>query len=341
LDGNFNRILENSPADDHVWTFHFPIPNDDFADARTLTGYSGVIQGSTRYATAEVEEPPRGSGGRGTVGGSVWYRWMTPEPTDHIPPELSTETGIDPPGPVHPVSRGWYTFDLTSGTDFDSLLAIYDGAQLDKLIAIAGNDNYGSKQSSRVSFETFAGATYSVVVASKGDVDPNQAGNFELAWYPTPSPGFTGSQFFPASAVPGAKVTLTGTNFTGATSVLFAGVSAAFANAETNNVDLKITAIVPPDASSGRIRIVSPHGNVTSTSSFQVLPPPLSVNFSPAVGLQISWPATSPSLVLEVSEDLRSALWTPVQQVAVMANGISTLTLPAPSGNRFYRLRSR
>jgi hypothetical protein len=112
-----------------------------------------------------------------------------------------------------------------------------------------------------------------VVVASKSDVDPNQAGNFELAWYPTPSPGFTDSQFSPASAVPGAKLTLTGTNFSGATSVLFNGVSASFANAPTNNIDLKITAIVPPDAISGPITIVTPHGNVTSTATFQVLPP--------------------------------------------------------------------
>src|SRR6185436_15743932 len=29
LDGNFNRSREGSPADDFVWTFRFPIANDD------------------------------------------------------------------------------------------------------------------------------------------------------------------------------------------------------------------------------------------------------------------------------------------------------------------------
>jgi hypothetical protein len=38
LDGNFNRAREGSPTDDFVWTFRFPIANDDFASAQLLTG---------------------------------------------------------------------------------------------------------------------------------------------------------------------------------------------------------------------------------------------------------------------------------------------------------------
>jgi hypothetical protein len=54
------------------------------------------------------------------------------------------------------------------------------------------------------------------------------------------------------------------TNFTGATSVLFNGASASFTNAATTNLDLRVTAVVPPDATSGPITIMTPHVSVTS-----------------------------------------------------------------------------
>src|SRR5262249_48250222 len=40
LDGNFNGIEEGSPADDFVWTFRFPVSNDNFANAQVLTNAS-------------------------------------------------------------------------------------------------------------------------------------------------------------------------------------------------------------------------------------------------------------------------------------------------------------
>jgi hypothetical protein len=91
----------------------------------------------------------------------------------------------------------------------------------------------------------------------------------------------------------------TATNFTGATAVLFNGASASFTNASSTNVDLRITAIVPSDATSGPITIVTPHGDVTSTASFQVLPPPLSVRVSGAIEDQNTWSAISREFVLE------------------------------------------
>jgi hypothetical protein len=114
---------------------------------------------------------------------------------------------------------------------------------------------------------------YSLAVAGKDFSDPKKAGSFESSWYPTPPPGFTGAQFSPSSGAPGARVTLTGTNFAGATSVLFNGTSGSFTTADDNNLDLRITAFVPLDATSGPITIITPHGNVTSSASFTVLPP--------------------------------------------------------------------
>jgi thermitase len=318
LDGNFNRAGEGSPTDDFLWTFRFPIPNDDFANAQPLTGQSGSITNSNRYSWSEADEPNHVLGEYGLVANSVWYRWTAPEP------------------------GGWVTFDLTSGTAFDSLLAVYTGDRLDRLTSIAGNDNYGTKSGSRVSFAAMAGTNYSIAVAGKDLLDvlnPAKAGNFTLTWYPTPPPGFTGVQFTPQSAVPGTKVTLFGTNFTGATSVLFNGASATFTNALTNNLDLRITAVVPPDASSGAITVNTSRGDVTSSATFQVLPPKLSIVFNAATGLEITWPATSSTIALQTTDDLASGTWVPVTESPVVEAGQSRLHIAAPTGNRFYRLK--
>jgi hypothetical protein len=133
------------------------------------------------------------------VGASLWYRWTPPE-------------------------SGWFTFDLTSATAFDSMLAVYVGDRIDRLVAVAGNDNYGNSTNSRVSFAATNDTDYSVVVAGKSQIDPNQAGTFNLRWYPTPPPTIT--SFAPTSAYPGQTITLTGTNFLGATRVLLNGASA-------------------------------------------------------------------------------------------------------------------
>jgi len=179
-----------------------------------------------------------------------------------------------------------------------------------------------------------------VVDKTFDNFDPNAAYNFKLAWYPTPPPGFTGSQFSPASGIPGAKVTLTGTNFTGATSVLFNGTSASFTNAPANNFDLRITAVIPPDAISGPITIVTPHGNVTSTASFKVLPPPLTIRLTSASELEIAWPATSPEFVLETAENMSAGAWIQVTQTLFMTNGVTKLSVVAPTGKTFYRLKA-
>ena len=65
----------------------------------------------------------------------------------------------------------------------------------------------------------------------------------------------------------GGKMTITGQNFTGVTSVTINGVAASF----TVVSDTKITAIVPDNAASaGRITVISPGGAATSADSFSV-----------------------------------------------------------------------
>lgn len=315
LDGNFNQVREGSPTDDYVWTFRFPVPNDDFANAATLSGESGSVQGTTRYALAEDAEP--------VVDGvydlyklaSVWYRWTSP------------------------AKGGWFNFDLGSATAFDSYLTVFQGDQLDTLVTAASNDNFGARISSRVAFQALPGTRYAIAVIGKDGLRATQWGPFTLSWYPTPAPGFTGSQFSPVRGMAGAKVVLTGTNFTGATAVLFGQGSAAFNNALSNNLDLRITAVVPPDAASGPITVVTPHGSVTSTATFQVLPPPLSIAPLADGDVEIRWAATSEAMVLEEVEDLTAGGWRPVGTVPERAEGQSVVRL-APTRPTFYRLKA-
>jgi len=74
------------------------------------------------------------------------------------------------------------------------------------------------------------------------------------------------ADFTPASGAVGTVVTLTGTNFTGATSVKFGGANASFTVVSTTT----ITATEPKSAKSGPISVVTPGGTATSAASFTV-----------------------------------------------------------------------
>ncbi|MGZ8709513.1 MAG: S8 family serine peptidase [Thermoanaerobaculia bacterium] len=80
----------------------------------------------------------------------------------------------------------------------------------------------------------------------------------------TPAP--TISSFTPTSGGVGTSVTISGSNFTGATSVSFNNQSASF----TVNSSSSITASVPNCSSSGQVRVTTAGGTATSSGSFSV-----------------------------------------------------------------------
>lgn len=88
------------------------------------------------------------------------------------------------------------------------------------------------------------------------------------------------TSFSPTLVRPGTNVTISGTNFTGITGVLFGGVSAVSFTITNNN---SLGAVVPTNTSTGVIRISSPYtGPGLSTSNYRMLPTIFS--FSPAFG---------------------------------------------------------
>lgn len=315
LDGNFNRLREDSSADDFAYSFYPQLPHDDFETATSLNGWQGFVSGNNRRASVvDFREgdvlPPDWL----SYCSSLWYRWKAPE------------------------TNGWVTFDLTGGTAFDSLLLVCAGATVDHLSTIAVNDNHGTLRISRTSFQASAGTEYSIMVAGKVDADPAYVGDFTLRWYPTPPPVFTGSQFSPAGGLPGTVVTLTGTNFTGATAVLYNGAPAVFTNAVGNNHDLRIVATVPATATSGPITVQTPHGTLASTSFFDVLPLPVSLRIAKIENtFGLSWNEISDAFVLEISTNLIS--WSLINSPRRIESGRTVQSfLPEPS-RAYFRLK--
>ena len=80
----------------------------------------------------------------------------------------------------------------------------------------------------------------------------------------TPAPSISG--FSPASGGVGTSVTITGSNFSGATSVRFNGQSASFSVVSAS----QINATVPNCSSSGQVSVTTAGGTATSSGSFSV-----------------------------------------------------------------------
>jgi hypothetical protein len=119
-----------------------------------------------------------------------------------------------------------------------------------------------------------AGATDGNIEVTDSEGTAMSATNFDVT---SPLPTIT--SFTPTSGPVGTSVVITGTGFTGATSVTFNGVSAAF----IFNSDVQITATVPASATTGPIRVMTPGGTATSSTNFTV-PGPTITSFSPTRG---------------------------------------------------------
>ena len=114
--------------------------NDYFANGIVASGPSASVTGSSIGATKESGEPNHA----GLAGGkSVWWSWTAP-------------------------SAGSVAIN-TSGSSYDTLLAVYSGTSLLGLTAVASNDDIGGGVlQSRVTFNAAAGTTYRIAVDGYG-----------------------------------------------------------------------------------------------------------------------------------------------------------------------------
>ncbi|MBF9220237.1 reprolysin-like metallopeptidase [Hymenobacter ruricola] len=194
-----------------------------------------------------------------------------------------------------------------AGTNFDTKLFVYSGA-CGAYVCVGGNDdasncNSNGGVSSTVTFASVLGETYRIFVTGYD----GEEGTFVLrATCSASAPTIT--QISPNSGPEGTTVTITGTNFTGATAASFNGLrgtSFTVVNATT------ITVVVPTGATTGDVYLSSPNGasngslfTVTplsatanaNQSTFSVWPNPIAAKGT--LHLTLALPARSASLTL-------------------------------------------
>src|SRR5579859_2395561 len=162
------------------------------------------------------------------------------------------------------------------------------------------------------------------------------ANNFTVS---VASPTLT--SFSPTSGQVGTTVTLTGTNFTGATGVKFNGGSATFSVTDASH----ISTTVPTGATTGTISVTTPGGTATSANSFTVTTSSSGLDLT-IDGLYITqatqnYPAHDVGLIAGRSAWVRVFVLanqanTATPQVRVnFVNGstTNTLTIPAPGSS--------
>jgi hypothetical protein len=127
-----------------------PIPaGDNFVDRTLLARTNGVASGANAGATREAGEPNHA----GKVGGkSVWYKWVAP-------------------------ALGIAHF-RTTGSTFDTLLAVYEGSSITNLEPVASDEDRGGFFTSDVRFNAYEGIEYQIAVDGYG----GQEGSFVFSW---------------------------------------------------------------------------------------------------------------------------------------------------------------
>ena len=135
-----------------------PTGNNAFANATTLTGSRGVVTANNLQFTRETGEPSH-AGIRGNR--SAWWQWSAP-------------------------SDGTVRFE-TTGSAFDTLLAVYTGDSVNALKLVVENDDIisGDVWQSRADFVAKKGTLYRIVVDGFYDAGPpvtQDEGNIRLAW---------------------------------------------------------------------------------------------------------------------------------------------------------------
>ena len=112
-----------------------PPANDSFTNRVALIGATNTVTSSNAGATKETGEPNHADE---TGGASVWWSWTAP-------------------------ASGRVTVSL-AGSDFDTLLAVYTGTNVDGLTLIAQDDDTREARTSQVGFLAVAGTEYEIAV---------------------------------------------------------------------------------------------------------------------------------------------------------------------------------
>lgn len=141
------------------WQMGSAASNNDFANATSISGTTGVVTGNTMFATAQAGEPMTSNSWYGNLGGhSVWWTWTAPDNT-----------------PVN--------FNSCGSTALDNAVAVYTGSAVNALTEVsAGSDNACGTQG-QASFTPVKDTVYHIVVDPENQ---NSMGDVALRWASVP-----------------------------------------------------------------------------------------------------------------------------------------------------------
>jgi hypothetical protein len=143
----FDAVL----SDEALLTFDLPSvqAGDNFADRVQLPITNGIVAGHNFLATREPGEPKHADkpGGK-----SVWYTWTAP-------------------------AVGIARF-RTTGSTFDTLLAVYEGADVANLDPVSNDEDRGGYFTSEAVFNVYPGVKYHIAI----DGYAGEQGTFVLNW---------------------------------------------------------------------------------------------------------------------------------------------------------------
>jgi hypothetical protein len=328
---------EASPAQDVAAIMNSRISNtldvlqpDDIAGAQALYGAPGFVPANNNFASAAVvtENLPAALGGTnvgsnkeagepshaGNAGGrSVWWRWTAPG------------TGS--------------AAITTTGSLFDTLLAVYTGNSVNALTQIAANNDAQSTavRTSAVTFSTTAGTTYHIAVDGvAGDAGPITL-NIAFASAST-APPIIRRQPSSLFVSPGGNVTLT-VDSTGGSSFqwLFNGNPIASAT----GTSLTLNAADAARAGNYQVQITNSGGTTLSTAATLTVLNTALPNQTVTLGRNVSFtvPNSNNSVQWQFSGD--GASWTNITNDSTFSGATSSQLTLSNATNSHHNLRIR
>jgi subtilisin family serine protease len=190
LSGDFSITLRveapgKIPADVEVnYTLVPPPPNDAFSDAIKVDPSGGAYFTNSKFATMEEGEPLHD--GTPRANSSLWWSWS-------------------------PASSGAAIID-SAGSDFDTIIAVYDGNTLEELVPLASVDQVAGRDAGYLEFDVIAGKSYRIAVASYG---AGRGGTLRLRIEPEGLPDITPPVVKISAPADGLIVTQGSINVTG------------------------------------------------------------------------------------------------------------------------------
>lgn len=171
-------------------------------------------------------------------------------------------TSKGPSSPTVPATPTITALQPTSGSIGTSV--VVTGTNLTSATALSFNGTAATftvNSATQITTAVPSGATTGKVSVTTSAGSGTSASNFTVT---PPAPTIT--NFSPASGQVGASVTITGTNFTGATAVSLGSKAATF----TVNSATQITTTVPAAATTAKFSVTTPGGSATSANNFTV-----------------------------------------------------------------------